>query len=72
MNWWERVTVYGSALGFAIAALIISLSAIRASEQKWCGIVTLMDDTYNAEPPPSVTGKRMAAGMAGLRRDFHC
>jgi hypothetical protein len=45
---------------------------IRESQQKWCGIVTLFDDTYKANPPQTPTGQRLAGEMTALRTHFGC
>jgi hypothetical protein len=46
----------------------------RQSNQKWCGIIVLFDDTYAESPPPSETGKKLATEFNNLRNapDYRC
>lgn len=46
--------------------------SIRQSEQRWCAIVGLFDDTYRSNPPTTPTGRRVADLMHELRVDFRC
>jgi len=45
---------------------------IRESQLKWCGIVTLFDDTYKENPPETSTGRQLASEMSKLRVEFGC
>ena len=42
------------------------------NEQKWCSVVTTLDDTYRSSDPSTPTGKKMAAAIAELRSDLRC
>jgi hypothetical protein len=42
------------------------------SEQKWCSVVTTLDDTYRLSAPSTPTGKQMASAIAALRSDLRC
>ena len=44
----------------------------KRSNQRWCDIVTLFNETYKQSPPPTETGKKIAAAMLVLGRDFDC
>lgn len=46
----------------------------RQSNQKWCGIIVLFDDTYKEAPPPSDAGKKFAVEFSKLRNapDYNC
>lgn len=64
----------------ALVLLVFTLwytgKAARDSEQKWCGIVTTMDDAYASRPkdapPLTGVGQRIADQMHQLRNDFNC
>jgi hypothetical protein len=42
------------------------------SNQRWCGIVTLFNETYKDIPPPTELGKKFAVEFIHLRDDFKC
>lgn len=45
---------------------------VQQSEQKWCSIITTLDDSYKTTPPSTPVGRKVAAEMSRLRREFHC
>lgn len=47
-------------------------AAIRESNQKWCEIVLLFNNTYKTQPPTTPAGKQLAAYMNKLAVDFGC
>lgn len=74
---------------WSVAAMVISITVLavvtiwysgkvaRDSEQKWCGIVVTLDDSYSVPrapgaPPPSTVGQRIMDEMKRLRREFDC
>ena len=44
----------------------------RKSNQRWCGVVTLLDDAYTANPPQTPAGKELAWEMKKLKTEFRC
>jgi hypothetical protein len=42
------------------------------SEQKWCDVVSTLDNAYKVNPPQSTLGKTLASDMAKLVHEFHC
>lgn len=44
----------------------------KKSNQRWCGVVNLFNEAYKATPPPTDIGKKIAAEMLKLQKDFSC
>jgi hypothetical protein len=67
----------------SMAVLVVSLrvnqqsiaretKARQASEQAFCGILILLDDTYRKTPPSTPAGKGLARAIAVARQQYHC
>lgn len=74
--WWSILTTVVCTIAVVVAGVIyVGMTAqriTRESEQKWCGVVITLDDTYSRIPPASPLGQRVADEMKRLRRDFGC
>jgi hypothetical protein len=46
--------------------------AERANDQRWCKLLTTLDEAYRATPPQSPTGQRLAADIHNLRAELGC
>lgn len=63
---------------YATALLFIGLATLWAnyidkrSNQRWCGIVVMFDDTYKETPPTTPLGQNLATEFKILRQDFKC
>ncbi|MGW5556840.1 hypothetical protein ACWER9_06410 [Micromonospora sp. NPDC003944] len=44
----------------------------RLSEQRWCGIVSTLDDAYRQTPPQTPAGQKIARDIRQLRAQFGC
>lgn len=44
----------------------------RANDQRWCKLLTTLDDAYQSTPPQSETGRRLAADIHALRAELGC
>jgi hypothetical protein len=55
-----------------IAAIQWSNYVDRRSNQRWCGIVVMFDNTYSHTPPATEIGKRTAIEFKKLRSEFSC
>jgi hypothetical protein len=44
----------------------------RRSNQRWCGIVNLIDDANAANPPPTKEEQEFAVEIHKIREDFDC
>lgn len=47
-------------------------AAEREADRRWCRLLTTLDDAYQAAPPQSDTGRRLAADVHALRADLGC
>lgn len=62
-------------MGMLIMTLVSTQAAYfvdRRSNQRWCGIVLLFNDTYKDAPPTSDTGRKFAIEFIKLQREFKC
>ena len=82
-NWYTVMAVLLSSLMTGVAAVAISLhsqaeserdllQAQRESQRQFCDIVIAQDDAWSETTPTTVTGQRVAAAIAKLRRDLDC
>jgi hypothetical protein len=46
--------------------------ARRASERAFCGIVTLLDDSYRRTPPSTQAGRELAMAVRNARAGYRC
>lgn len=70
------VTVLGIALQRSSEATARAVAQERqareASEQAFCGIVTLLDDAWRATAPTTESGIRLAAAVREAREEYGC
>jgi hypothetical protein len=64
-------------IGGVIAGVVYTNQVARQSEQKWCGIVVTLDDSYSTPRPPNAppltpAGERIIKEMHRLRTEFQC
>jgi hypothetical protein len=82
-SWYSWVVVVVVPLMASIAVLVISLrineqsiererDARRASEEAFCGIVVLLDDSYRRSPPSTPAGKDLARAIGDARAGYRC
>jgi hypothetical protein len=82
-SWYSWVVVVLVPLMASVAVLVISLrvneqsiererEARRASEQAFCGIVTLLDNSYRRSPPSTQAGRELAVAIRGAREGYNC
>ena len=75
--WWAIAVVVVCVVSLAIVGVLYTNRVARESEQKWCGIVVTLDDSYSVPRPPNAppltpAGERIIKEMRRLRTDFHC
>lgn len=80
----QTITVLSRELLYAaivagVSSLIMGIAAVqyadyvdRKSNQRWCGVVTTLDEVYRSAPPQTTSGQVLAHEMAILRREFRC
>ena len=66
------VVSFVSALVMTLVAVVYANYVDNRSNQRWCGIVSTMDEVYREEPPTLDTGKRLAEEIKKLKNDFRC
>lgn len=44
----------------------------RESDQRWCQLLTTLDGAYNATPPATELGRKVAAAIHDLRTKLDC
>ncbi|MCZ7376556.1 hypothetical protein [Micromonospora sp. WMMC250] len=70
--WQTLIVALVFAFMAAAASMVYSNRAAAESEQKWCGIVSTLDDVYSSTPPQTPVGRDMAEQIRQLRSDFGC
>lgn len=78
-RWYLLVALAGSMLLLSLAGVWYTNWSIgqqdkaeRANDQRWCQLLTTLDDAYQAAPPQTETGRRLAADIHRLRADLGC
>lgn len=46
--------------------------AERANDQRWCKLLTTLDEAYQSAPPQTQTGRRLASDIHNLRAELGC
>lgn len=44
----------------------------QQADRQWCELIVTLDQAYQAEPPQTELGQRIAAAMHQLREEFDC
>lgn len=62
-----------------ISALVVSVSTViwvgisnEDNNQQWCELLTTLDIAYSSTPPQSELGKKVAASIDKLSKNFNC
>jgi hypothetical protein len=55
-----------------VALIGIILGVAVWSNQQWCGIVTIFNETYKTKPSPTITGQELASEFKKLQNRFLC
>lgn len=67
------VLIVVSNIAVSIGGVLYSNHAAHVSEQKWCGIIVILDDTYNRTPmPPQSRFAQFAKQIHQIRTGFGC
>lgn len=75
--WWAIAATIFCTIAVVIAGVIYTNVVARQSEQKWCGLVVTLDDSYATprpagSPPITAVGQRLMDEMHRLRGEFGC
>lgn len=78
-RWYLLVAIVVSLLLTAVSGVAYTNWSIgqqdraeRANDQRWCRLLTTLDQAYRAAPPTSETGQRLAADIHELRQELGC
>lgn len=44
----------------------------RSSNQRWCALILLFNDSYRENPPTTELGRTIASEMLKIQKDFSC
>lgn len=70
---WYAVTALVVAC-FIVAAVSVQYANYvdRKSNQRWCELLSTLDEAYRATPPRTEPGKKVAEDIVRLRQEFGC
>lgn len=78
-RWYLLLVMVGSMLMLSGAGVLYTNWSIsqqdkaeRANDQRWCKLLTTLDEAYQATPPQTPTGQRLAADIHNLRAELGC
>lgn len=66
------VVIFASAMLAAASAIWYAGYVDRKSNQRWCGLVVRLDNTYQGATPTTELGRDIANEFKQLRHDFGC
>lgn len=69
---WALAVLFVSVLAVGVNSIVYSDHVARMNNRQWCDVVSTLDDAYRAQPPSSLTGRRLAVEMHALRVRFGC
>lgn len=70
--WYAVLISFIACVAVAIGSVVYSAQVQRQSDQRWCALLVQLTDAQRSQPPPSESGRRFAAELERLRREFHC
>lgn len=78
-RWYVLLAVFVSCLAIGSAGVSYTSWAVgeqrkaeREADRRWCELLTTLDSAYQAAPPQTETGRRLAADVHKLRSDLGC
>ncbi len=78
-RWYLLLAIVGSMLLLSLAGVWYTNWSVsqqdkseRANDQRWCKLLTTLDEAYQATPPQTPTGQRVAADIHNLRAELGC
>lgn len=66
------IVIFVSSIAGSGVAILYAGHVDRQSNQRWCGLVVRLDDTYREKTPTSELGRDIANEFKQLRHDFGC
>lgn len=71
-TWWLLVVICASQFAMVIGGILYTNHVAAENARKWCNLLVTLDEAYQANPPPSAIGKRVASDIHNLRTDLRC
>lgn len=69
---YSLLIIFLAALTSALVSIGYAKHVDSESNQRWCGLVVRLDDTYREKPPGTELGRDIANEFKQLRQDFDC
>lgn len=66
------VAVVVSIIGVGFGVILYAKHVDSESNQRWCGVVSTLDDAYSQTKPTTLLGQNLARELRELRTDFGC
>jgi hypothetical protein len=70
INWYVLVVCFLSSIVMGLIAIVVSVQAVRHSEQKMCRVLVTLEQP--GEPATTERGAKIATALNRLRSDYHC
>ena len=67
-----RITAIALVEAQRVEALRVLNAQRQETDRQWCELITTFTDVYRRKPPPTETGKLIAARMNALRVSLQC
>jgi hypothetical protein len=70
--WYAVAISFVACVAVAMGSVIYTGYVQRQSDQRWCSLLTQLTDAQRGAPPATESGRRFAAELERLRREFRC
>jgi len=68
----SMITFGGGGYAYTNWSISQQDKAERANDQRWCKLLTTLDEAYRSAPPQTETGRRLASDIHNLRAELGC
>jgi hypothetical protein len=70
--WYAVLISFIACVAVAMGSVAYTGYVQRRSDQRWCSLLTQLTDAQRGSPPATESGRRFAAELERLRREFRC
>jgi hypothetical protein len=70
--WYALLVSFVACLATAIGSVYYTSHVQHQNDRRWCSLLVDIGDSQRAVPPKTESGKRFAAEIERLRREFGC
>lgn len=71
-GWYWWLAMLASTLAVGIGSVLISVHVGMTSDRRWCDYLGAQSAAYQASPPQTPTGQRLAATTERRLAELHC